>query len=196
MLLTKHKVALVGNHIFRRRLRNRGLSLLETILAATILTLLVGLVIFDTVGVFRGQRLNRDVSRFVQIMTLTAQQAVFNSNNYLVFIDVNSGIYTVYEEVSKNTYDEFDPLIDASSLDWCYIDEILYDDGSNQYSGELILRATPRGWDRSVLLNLIDDQNEYRRYVRFERHTLNINVSNLPLDFPEAYEELSMDSPI
>lgn len=169
-----------------------GFTLIEMIVVMLIFTLMVSLVAMDVVGVFRRGQLDEDVARFSRTLTLAAEQAIFNRKNYLVVIEVMDGYYTVYEDLGDGQFDEFDPLLDRESLDWCYLETIEYEDGSQQYSGEVILRATPAGWEHSVLFSLIDDENDRQRFLRCDRLTPRNAVSNQPLDFLWAQETVSM----
>lgn len=171
-----------------------GFTLVEVIVVMLIFSLMVGLVVPDVVGAFRRSRLDDDVARFSRTLTLAAEQAIFSRTNYLVVIEVMDGLYTVYEDLGGGKYDEYDPLIAQRSLNWCYIESIEYEDGSQQYSGEVILRASPAGWENSVLFSLLDDENDRERFLRCDRLTTRNMVSNHFLDFSWTEETVSMTS--
>ena len=182
--------------INRYQSRCHGMTLIELVVVMLIISLMVGMVIMDVVSSYRRERLDEDLARFSETLTLAAEQAIFDRKTYLVVIEVMDGFYTVYEELSDGQYDELDPLLDTEVLNWCYIETIEYEDGSTQYSGEVILRATPSGWESSVLFSFLDDKNDRQRYLRCDQTTARNVVSNLPLDFFWPEKEVSMLSPI
>jgi type II secretory pathway pseudopilin PulG len=179
-----------------RRGHSAGLTLIEMVVVMLIMSLMVGMVIIDVVSAFRRGRLDEDVARFSETLTLAAEQAIFNRKNYLVVIEVMDGYYTVYEELGDGQYDELDPLLETEVLNWCYIETIEYEDGSRQYSGEVTLRATPTGWENSVLFSFLDDENDRQRFLRCDQMTARNVVSNRPLDFFWPEEQVSMVNPL
>lgn len=173
-----------------------GFTLIEAVVVLLIVSLMISLVMMDVVGVFRRQELKEDIGRFSQTLSIAAEQAVFSRTTYLVVIEVMDGYYTVYEDLGDGRYDEFEPLLETDSLNRFYIETIEFEDGSKQYSGEVILRATAQGWESSVLFSLLDDENDRQSYLRCDRLTTRNVVSNLPLDFFWPLEEVSMSDPI
>jgi type II secretory pathway pseudopilin PulG len=187
----------VSRPTLRIAARRRGTALLETVIVFAIIALLIGLAVLDVVGIIRRSRLDEDVSQFARTMRLAAEHAVFSGKKIAVVIQVTDGDYDVYEENSEGKYDEqSESITQGGRLDLSYIDEIEFEDGTRQYSGEIILHATPKGWGGSVLFSLLDDRNERQRYVQCQRFTTKVIVSNQPLTLPEAREEVSMTSPL
>ncbi|MCH9021875.1 MAG: hypothetical protein IID32_03840 [Planctomycetes bacterium] len=158
-----------------------GFVLLELVIIFLILTLLVSLVSVSIVGSVRRVRFDEDVAQFARTLRLAADQAVFSQKNYTVVIDIMDGYYTVYGKKMKIN-DPAPRLIDTQRLNWCYIESIEFEDRTHQYSGEIVLEATPKGWNQSILFNLIDDRNEQRRFLRCDRFTSRTTVSRQPLE--------------
>ena len=179
-----------------RRRQTGGFVLMEVVLVFLIVALIIGIVSVDVVGVLRKLRLDKDISDFAQTLQQVVDQAVFSGVTYVVAIEVTDGYYTVYEDQGEERRGDEEPFIPEDQLKWCYIEDVEYEDGSHQYSGDLELVATPQGWERSVLLSLLDDRNERQRFLRCERLTRNIQVAGYPLVLPEALEDVSMSTPL
>ena len=174
--------------------RSDGVSLVETVVVLVILLLLVTMISPSVLGMGERAELDEDLKRFGRTLRLTAEEAVKTGKTLAVVIDVMDGYYTVYEANDDNRYNgDQEAVIETSSLDKCWIDEIIFEDGSHQYSGELFLRATPHGWGGSVLLNIID-KDDRARFVRCDRATTRVLVKRQPLGMLEAREEVSMTS--
>ncbi|MBN1765716.1 MAG: hypothetical protein JW860_10695 [Sedimentisphaerales bacterium] len=176
---------------------NRGLVLVELVVIFFIITLFLVFVAPASFELIRQYRLQADVARFARTLRTAAEMAVMQGEPLEVIIDVTDGYYTVYEQEALEDSNDFpEPLIREQGLDWCYITQIHFDDTSSQYSGELALQATPQGWSRSVVFDLIDDRDQRLRYVSCDRMTTRVIVDNQPPDLPEAQTEVSMTSPL
>jgi len=173
-----------------------GFTLLETVVVLVIMALMLGIVVGNVFGYLQQLRLNEDVSRFARTLRLSSEEAVMRGREIAVVIEVLDGYYTVYEANDNNIYREIDtPIIERQGLDICWIDKINHEDGTNQYSGELILRATPGGWNRSVVFDLIDKEGR-RRFLRCDHLTTRVIESKQPLELLEPREQVSMTAPI
>jgi len=173
-----------------------GFTLLETIVVLVIMALMLVIVVGNVFGYIQQLRLDEDVRRFARTLRLSAEEAMMRSRDVAVVIEVLDGYYTVYEAKENDIYREIDtPLVERQGLDICWIDKINHEDGTNQYSGELILRATPSGWNRSVVFDLIDKEGR-RRYLRCDRLTTKVTESKQPLELLEPREQVSMTAPI
>ena len=172
---------------------DRGFVLLEIVVVFLILASLIGLASLNLVGLVQRTRLDEDVSRFAQTLRTAAEQAVFLGRDIEIELEVTDGYYTVYETGGPKA-DESEEgktvLIPTRGLNRSYIDVIEYEDGSRQYSGELVLKATPEGWSSTVLFSLLDDRDEHQRYLRCDRMTTRVIVSSQELEFPEPQAEL------
>lgn len=165
---------------FHSKRQADGFVLLELVLISLIMILLITLVSVSIVGSVRRVRLDEDVAQFARTLRLAANQAIFSQKNYTVVIDIMDGYYTVYgEKVKMNK--PAPRLIDTQRLNWCYIESIEFEDRTHQYSGKIVLEATPKGWNQSILFNLIDDRNEQKRFLRCDRFTTRTTVSRQPL---------------
>ncbi len=175
-----------------------GLTLIECVVVMALMALLLTMVAFNASAMVRRARLDRDISRFARTLRMAARQAVFTGKDMLVVIEVTDGYYSVYQakEPGSLDYNSDEPVIDQQSLDYYYIDKIDFDDGTHQYSGKLILQATPKGWSRSFVFNFLDDQNKSRRYIRCDRFTWRVVCSLHPLKIIEARTDVSMNSAI
>ena len=183
-----------------------GLVLIEIVLVFLIISLLLGIAVPNAIKVIRKTRLDEDAARFARTLRTTAELAVLYGHELDVVIDVTDGYYTIYdknrkEEQSENEtindgYEYIEPVIERQGLDYCYIEQIDFPDGSHQYSGELILHATAEGWGTSIVFNLIDDRNQRKRYVRCDRQTVRVKESRQPLSMLEAKKEISMTTPM
>jgi len=167
-------------------------------LAMTLIAFLFGLVSVNVVEASRRARLDDDLGRFTRTLRTAADYAAYSGKTVAVVLDVTDGFYTVFEANEKDSYNdmESEPIIEQQSLDWCYIEEVEREDGSRQYSGEIVLHVTPRGWSESVLFYLLDDRNNLHRFVRCDRFTPRVAESRTPLFLLETYEELSISTPI
>lgn len=178
------------------RKSHRGFVLLEIVIVFLILATLIGLASLNLVGLVQRTRLDEDVSRFAQTLRLAAEQAVFLGRDIEILLEVTDGYYTVYEasgletEEGQESEAEQKILIPTRGLNRSYIDVIEYEDGSRQYSGELVLKATPEGWSSTVLFSLLDDRDEHQRYLRCDRMTTRVIVSSQEPEFPEPQAEL------
>ncbi len=178
------------------RKSHRGFVLLEIVVVFLILASLIGLASLNLVGLVQRTRLDEDVSRFAQTLRLAAEQAVFLGRDIEILLEVTDGYYTVYEASESGTEEgqeseaEQKILIPTRGLNRSYIDVIEYEDGSRQYSGELVLKATPEGWSSTVLFSLLDDRDEHQRYLRCDRMTTRVIVSSQEPEFPEPQAEL------
>ena len=173
-----------------------GQTLLEAVLVLALLALILGLVALNLFGMIGRSVFDEDVGRFARTLRLTCEQAMRRRQQLAVVIDVTDGYYTVYEANSQDRYtDELEPLIEQQGLDECYIDSVELSDGGQQFSGELILHATPQGWQESWLFSFID-LNEQLRWLRCDRRTMRVMVDNQPLVLPEALREVSMTAPL
>lgn len=173
------------------------MTLLEAVLVIGIVAMLVGMVSLSVVSRVRQTHFQEDLGRFARTLRITAEHAILSGQNLVVVIQVYDGKYTVFPANAEDLYDADDtePLIDEQVLDKNYIDDIEWEDGSKQYSGELILRATPQGWKRSVVLTLLD-MDESPHALRCEQMTPRVVLSQRPLEIPETYTNLSIDTPL
>ncbi len=170
--------------------------LVELVVVALILALLIGFVSVNAVGVFQRVRLDSDLASFHQTLRLACEQAVFSGKSYVVDIEVTDGYYTVYTESDKKQRDEeVDILIDEQQLEWCYIDEVEFRGGAHQYSGRVTLKATPKGWE-DTLLFVFTDEFDQLRFLRCDRFTSQVTLSSQPLEMPKIYKDVSMSSPL
>ena len=184
--------AVTGRHIGPRA----GYTLIETLFAVVILVILVSIVAVNLPGVIRKSRFDRDVAQFSQTLRIAAEQAIFRNQRLAIVIDVYDGYYTVYPANEQDRYtDELEPLIDRQGLDHCYIDDIEFEDGSHQYSGELIMYATPTGFGATVLMTLVDLDQQYL-FLSCNRLTTQAVVAPQPPDVPLPQTELSLSTPI
>jgi type II secretory pathway pseudopilin PulG len=173
-----------------------GFVLMELIVVVLIMAVLIGFVSVNTVGVFNRVRLEGDLDTFRQTLRLACEQAVFSGKTYIVDIEVTDGYYTVYAEAPKEgPNEEVEILIDEQQLKWCYIDEIEFRNGAHQYSGGVKLKATPKGWDDTLLFVLTDEFDQWR-YLRCDRLTAQVTVSRQLLEMPKVFRDVSMSSPI
>jgi len=172
--------------------------LIELMLAMTLVAFLSGLAFVNVNETVRRARLDNDVGRFTRTLRTAADYAAYSGKTVAVVLDVTDGYYTVYEANAKDSYDDMDiePIMEQQALDWCYIEEVELEDGSKQYSGEIILHVTPRGWGASVLFYLLDDRNNLHRFVRCDRFTPRVVQSRTPVYLLETHEELSLSMPI
>ena len=174
-----------------------GHTLIEAVLAVAIMALIVGIAAVSLVAMVDRSRLDKDVGKFARTLRTAAEQAVFRNENIEVVIEVLEGYYTVYQDGKKNEADqeEDEPLIDRQVLEEFYIEDIEFEDGSHQYSGEIVLKATPQGWKGSVLINLISVDDKMR-FVRCDRMTTGVIDSRQMLELPESQSHVSMYSPM
>lgn len=168
-----------------------GHTLIEALLVVGLLSLALGVVTLNVFGMLGRAAFDEDVAQFARVLRTAAEEAVFRGTTLAVVIDVTDGYYTVYEATTNDVYDEqSEPLIAQAGLDQCYIDDIEYADGGHQFSGQVVLHATPQGWENSWLFTLID-LREQLRWVRCDRLTTRVTVRSEPLELPEALDEVS-----
>ena len=179
------------------RFGRRGHTFLEAMIAVAIVALVMGIVSVNLFGMMERSRLNKDVGDFARTLRLTAEQAITRGQKLAVVIDVIDGYYSVYEANEENIYDadEIEPLIERQSLDYCYIDDIEFQDGSRQYSGELILYADRQGWTATTIFSLLG-LKEQLRFIVCEQVTPRVRVSNQVPDLLLGQEDVSMTTPI
>jgi len=171
----------------------RGLVIVELMLVITILALLLSIVAVSPIERIRRARVDEDVFSFAHTLRTTIEHSVMQRRYFAVVVDVYSGYYTVYETAADEEIDyDQEPVIARAGLDICYILQIDHQDGTHQYSGELILRATPQGWKRSVVFHLIDDRDERMRYLRCNRDTTSVATSRQLMELPEPRKNVSL----
>ena len=176
--------------------RRMGFTFLETIVVVALLALMVTIAAVNLFGTYERARLGRDVARFARTLRLATEQAIFRGRDLAVAIEVTDGYYTIYEIDDQGHFDpDAEPLIARQSLDYCYIDDMEFADGSHQYSGEVVLYATPQGWSGSVIFNLIG-LNEQRLFLTCRSATTQVIVANQPLEMPKPQQSVSIASPI
>ncbi|MCF7956822.1 MAG: hypothetical protein K9M57_00090 [Phycisphaerae bacterium] len=170
-----------------------GYVLVELAVVITLMALLVGIVVVPSVGPIRRARVHDDISKFCQTLRLVAEEAVLQNRRFTIVIDVTNGYYNVYEEKAKTDYDMYDePVLGQGSLDISYIEQAVFQDGKHTLSGNMELKATPNGWQQSVLLDLIDDRMEQPHYIRFDQGTTRVMVSRQKLELPAVKKDLSL----
>ena len=182
-----------GCHDRRDRPAVAAFVLVELALAVLIIALVVGLLCLNIEGILHTSRMDRDVSRFVNTLRLTVEQAIFTRSNYIVDINVMDGYYVVYPEPTDKDadFDEVEAYIPERQLLWSYLYDVAFGDGRRQYSGNLKLKATPKGWERTVLMTL-HDQFDQLRYVRCDRVTAQVHKSRFPLEIPPVRKRLTL----
>jgi len=147
----------------------------------------------------RRARLDEDVARFARTLRLTAQEAIVRGQELIVQIDITDGYYTVYETDKKVALEDREPLISGGSLDRYFIEKIEFEDGKLQFSGDLILRATPEGWSQSVAFNLkegVYGAVPRKHFMRCDRLTARVVSSKEPLELLGSRTRVSMVSPL
>jgi len=160
------------------------------VVVIALLLLLVSLVSVDLHGRLRQVRADRDATRFARTLRLAAEEAILRRQSLVVVIEVYDGYYTVYEANAKNEYYDAEPLLPRASLDHYWIDQIEFDDGSQQYSGEVIITVGPEGFPSSLLFHLVD-RDDRRMYVRCDRFTPRVVWAAQPLEMPEVRAAVS-----
>jgi len=172
----------------------RAYTLMEILLVVAIIACIVGLVMPNFMGRLSRDVFVEDVNKFVSTLRLTANEAMFRGQSLVVILDVTTGYYTVYEKRADNIYNEdVEPLIERQGLDFSYIQIAEYGDGSQQFSGEMELLATPEGWSDSWLFEIIDLQDRLK-WVRTDRMTTRVVQSDQPLEIMAALPEVSITS--
>ncbi|MCP4707819.1 MAG: type II secretion system protein [Planctomycetes bacterium] len=176
--------------------KTAGYTLLETIVVLTILMIIITLVSMDVFGRIKQWRINEDASRFAQMLHLGAEHSVYTNRTHVAVIRVSDGSYTIYP---TNENKEFQrgvrPLIPREYLKYCEFDVVKFEDGSSQFSGEVLIYISPKGWQASVLFEMSDRNDETRRrFVRCDRFTTRVRYNNQPLELIEARANLTMYS--
>jgi len=195
-----------------------GLVLIELVVVFVIIGLLLSLVAIDPVARIQQARSSEDVFRLAHTLRMAAENAVMQGKKFAVVIDITDGYYEVYkldiddsfydEQDDREESDELDELDESDELDELdeldepfvkpgylkdnYIEQIDFEDGSYQLSGEFVLYATAQGWDQSVVFRLINDQTEQQRFLRCDRYTTNVKSSRKPIELLEPLEKLTM----
>ena len=174
---------------------NRGYTLFEAVVVMALLILMFSLVSVNIFSRIKQTRMNEDVGRFARTLRIAAREAVMRQKDLLVVVDVYDGYYSLYVDDPEEPYSEAsEPLLDPEQLSFCWIDEIEFEDGSRQYSGQLRLRATPRGWSGSRLMKLVYEKRgsdlRMERYLRCDRFTTRVTVSRKPISLPQAKPRL------
>ena len=169
--------------------------LVELAVVFVIIALLLSLVTIDPVSRIQQARGSEDLFRFTHTLRTAAESAVMQGKKIAVVIDISDGYYAVYKlDRDDSFYDDQDeeqePFIKPGYLKDNYIEQIDFEDGSHQLSGELVLYATAQGWDRSVVFSLINDQAEQHKFLRCDRFTTNVITSGVPVELLEPVEEL------
>ena len=162
-----------------------------------ILMVMIGVISVSVFGRIRSWRLNEDVGEFAHTLRLAAEQAVFTGRPHAVVIGLWDGSYTIYQLDSERRYhDGLAPLLGTQRLERCLIEQIEFEDGSNQYSGQIVLYATAQGWSASVVFNLHEVEENQRRYVRCDRLTTRVLFDNKSLELMAPQQVVSMYSPL
>ncbi|MBN2377858.1 MAG: type II secretion system protein [Sedimentisphaerales bacterium] len=174
---------------------NCGMTLFEAVVVLALLGMMFSLVGLNIFGRIKQTRMNEDVSRFARTLRTAAREAVIRQKDLLVVVEVYDGYYSVYVDDPEEPYSEVsEPLLEPEQLSFCWIDEIEFEDGSRQYSGQLRLRATPQGWSGTRLMKLVYEKrgSELRmeRYLRCDRFTTKVTVSRQPISMPQAKARL------
>jgi len=171
-------------------------TLLETVVILAVMSLLFTLVSVTFFGRLAQKRLDADVAEFARNLRLAAEHAVLKGETYAVVIDVYDGRYAVYptDESGENLLEER-PLLEPRLLQRCWIDEVEFEDGSTQYSGQIIIRATPQGWSGSVLMHLAD-KDDRQRDLRLDKLTTNVVLARERLQLLEPQRNLSLHTPL
>ncbi len=173
--------------------RSGGYVLVELAVVFTIIALLIGVVVVPTIAPIRRSKINDDIAKFSQTLRLVAEEAVIQNRRFTVLIDVTDGYYNVYEEKAKTDYDMYDePVIPQGSLDISYIEQAIFQDGELTQSGDMKLKATPAGWQQSVVFDLIDDRKEQTNFIRCDQGTTRVIVSRNKLELPPVKKDLSL----
>lgn len=173
-----------------------GYTLLETVVVLVVVVLLISIVSVTYFGNLMQRRLDADVAAFARTLRLAAEHAVLRGESFAVVIGVYDGEYVVYPAKPDNFYtDSDDPLVEPQRLNRCWIDEIEFEDGSTQYSGQVILQATPQGWGGALIFHLLD-KDDRARYLRCDKYTTNVVVDRQPLYLLEPQTKVSIFSPL
>ena len=169
---------------------------METVVVLAILMIMLGMVAVDIFGRITQWRLNEDVGQFVHTLRKTAEHAIMSGQTFAVVIGFYDGSYGVYPVDENRRYRPGTaPIIEPQRLERCLIERITLEDGSDMYSGDVIMYATPQGWNMSIAYSLRD--KDYRwRYVRCDRLTTHVVFDNKQLDLMEPRLNVSMLSPL
>ena len=174
--------------------RTAGYTLLETIMVLTILMVIISLVSVDIFGRIKQWRFNQDVSEFAQMLHQGAEHSVYTNRTHVAVVKVLDKSYAVYPTNAEQKYQRgVRPLIPQQRLKYSEFDEVKFEDGSNQFSGDVLIYISPQGWQASVLFKLTDDDNR-RRYVRCDRFTTRVRYDNKPIDLIAPRANLTMYS--
>jgi len=173
-----------------------GYTLLESVVILAVLALLTSIVSVSVFGSYMHRRLDADVAAFARTLRLAAEHAVLQGETFAVVIEVYDGKYSVYPANPENDYfDNDETLLEPQRLERCWIDEIEFEDGSPQYSGEVVIQATPQGWAGSILVHLLD-KDDRARYLRLDKLTTNVVVDRNELSLLEPQKNVYMLSPL
>ena len=167
---------------------------MEAIVVLAIMVIMIALVSVNVFGRIKFWRLNQDVGRFTHTLNLAAEQAVFSGRTLAVVIGVYEGSYAFYPvDINNKFTEQLEPVLPPQRLEKCLIEKIEFENGTSQFSGEVVLYATPQGWSASILFNL-RDKDYRRRYIRCDRLTTRVVFDNKPLDLMKPRNVVSMYS--
>ena len=165
---------------------------MEMIVVIAILAIMIAIASVRVFGRIKAWRLNEDVGRFTHTLNMAAEQAVFSGRTHAVVIGVYEGSYAIYPVNANNKYsDKLEPILPPQRLERCLIEKIDFENGNTQFSGEVVLYATPQGWSASILFNL-RDKDYQRRYVRCDRLTTRVVYDNRTLELMKPRSSVSM----
>ena len=158
--------------------------------------IIISVVSVDIFGRIKQWRINQDASELAQMLRLGAEHSVYTNRTFVAVINVSDNRYAVYPTNAEQKFQRgVRPLIPQQYLRYCEFDRIEFDDGSNQFSGEVLIYISPQGWKASVLFELHDkNDNTRRRYVRCDRFTTRVRYDNKPIDIIAPRANLTMYS--
>jgi len=144
--------------------------------------IIITVVSVDIFGRIRQWRFNEDVSEFAQMLHLGAEHAVYANRTYVAVIRISGNSYAIYPTNAGQKFERgLRPLLEPQRLRYCDFEEITFDDGTNQFSGDVLIYISPKGFEASVLFRLQDNDNR-RRFVRCDKFTTRVRNDNKSLD--------------
>ena len=97
--------------------KHEGFSLLELLLVVVIISVLMGTVVLSFFGADREQRLKTAAQRMATAVELARQESLTRNETWGIYVDVDSYVFTIYDEVEETWYESETRPFDRHDVD-------------------------------------------------------------------------------
>jgi len=170
-----------------------ALTLVEMMIAISIVALLVMLAQLNFYGLYRKGTFRGQVQELVLTLEMAARGAAESDRRYEVIIDLTEQTYMLREITSTNVSEILDDeiIVENDLSRDCRFEYVMFDDNESTSDGRAKFRAGKRGWQYGGKIVISDeDENMYSIVVNRLNGIVELKDGDVELLLPRTENEM------